>query len=170
MSFITIPSGWLTVGQAVKQRLFTRIKDNLDDLDSRITVLSSSSRYIPIINEDIKIQSNASGLLTGIIFIEIIQSCSITEASIQLFAKGMATSGTLSIDIKKNTTTNPTGFTSIFTTAPSLNLATGYDYQRQLGVINTSVSTLSAGDILRVDITNLPAGLESFRITAFGVL
>jgi len=50
-----------------------------------------------------------------------------------------------------------------------MTIATGH-YSRSTGTINTSYQALSVGDILRVDVTGLPSGLQNFRVTLVGEL
>jgi len=42
MAFISIPDSWIQVGKALVQRLFQRIKDNLDSLNSGVGVLTGT--------------------------------------------------------------------------------------------------------------------------------
>lgn len=169
MSFVTINSASIEVGDALKAELFTQIKDNFDDHETRIQSLAAGTAKVSLINEDIYVGSTASALLTGVYYVEVLQACTVVEGSIQFFTVSPATSGTLSVDIKKNTSTNPSGFTSLFSSVPSMTIATG-NYSRSTGTINTSYQSLSVGDILRVDVTGLPSGLQNFRVTLVGEL
>lgn len=168
MAFTTIDPNTIEVGDAVRKDLFDLIKANFDDHETRITALGTGAGRVSLINTDIRIGSNDDGFLTGALHIEVVQACSITEGAIQLFLKSPVTSGTFTVDIKKNTTTNPSGFNSVFTAAPTLNLATAVDYQRATGTVNPATQSLAVGDILKVDITSLPAGLQSFRVVLIG--
>lgn len=170
MSFVTINSASIEVGDALKAELFTQIKDNFDDHETRIQSLAAGTAKVSLINEDIYVGSTASALLTGVYYYEVLQACTVVEGSIQLFTKSPATSGSLVVDIKKNTTTDPSGFTSLFSSAPTIDVASVSDYGRRTGTINTSYQSLSVGDILRVDVTGLPSGLQKFRVTLIGEL
>jgi hypothetical protein len=86
---------------------------------------------------------------------------------LQLFAKSPATAGSLTIDIKKNTTTNPTGFVSLLSISPTISMASA-DYTRVIGTINPASQSLSVGDILKLDIISLPVGLQKFRVVLKG--
>lgn len=158
MAFISVPA--VSVGDSLKKELFDLYKSNFDDHESRLLALASGSGKLSIINSDIHIGS--TGQLTGIYHYEVIQACTVTECAFQLFTK--VSSGTLTVDIKKNTTTNPAGFNSIMTSAPSISMASASNYQRVAGTINTGLSSLSVGDIIRIDVTSLPQGLQDFRI------
>lgn len=166
MAYVTIPSTSIEVGDALKKELFDLIKDNLDDHETRIQTLSGGSGKISVFNDDILIGGNA--LLTGVVYYEAIQPFNVIEVSIQIFEKPPATTGSLTVDVKKNTDTNDANFTTILTTQPTINIATDPDYTRDTGVINTGAQTLNTGDILRVDITALPTGLQRFRVVVIG--
>jgi len=168
MAFVTINSTNIEVGKPLKKELFDLIKDNFDDHEARILTLGSGSGKISLINTDIRIGSTDDQFLTGAFHYEVIQDCIITEGAIQLFERSPATTGNLIVDVKKNTTTNPSGFNSVFTSAPTINVATAADYDRATGTINPSVQALTVGDIIRVDITGLPAGLQRFRVVLIG--
>lgn len=168
MAYTTIDPTTIEVGDAITADLFTLIKANLDDLDTRVTTLGTGSGTISLINTDIRIGSTDDQFLTGALHYEVVQACVVTEGAIQLFEKSPATTGSLTVDIKKNTTTNPSGFNSLFTSAPTINVATGADYDRATGTVNPSTQSLAVGDILKVDITSLPAGLQRFRVVLIG--
>lgn len=168
MAFVPIDLNTIKVGDPIKKELLDLLKNNFDDHESRLQTLAGGSGKISLINQDFFINANASGFLTGTFFVEVIQQCIITEGSIQLFAKSPATTGSLTIDIKKNTTTNPSGFNTIFSTQPTLNLAVAADYSKNAGIINPAAQALAVGNILRVDITGLPSALKKFRVNLIG--
>lgn len=164
MAFTPISSSAIQPGDPITSDLFTKIKSNFDDHESRINTLSVGSAAIDLINEDFHIGEGITSSITGALFIESLNACNIVEIAIQLFNKDNASSGSLTVDVKKNTSTNPSGFTSVLSVLPTLNLATATNYQRQTGTINSSNQSLANGNILRIDITSIPAGLRSFRV------
>lgn len=166
MAYVPIDPNTIKVGDPIKKELLDLLKANFDDHEARLQILSGGSGKISIFNEDIIL--GVGGELTAVLFYEVIQSCVVVEGAIQLFEKAPATTGNLTVDVKKNTTTNPTGFNSIFTTPPTLNIATAADYQRAVGTINPAAQVLNVGDILRIDITSLPVGLRAFRTVLLG--
>ena len=168
MAYVTINSNTIEVGDALKSDLFTTIKNDLDDHEARLIALGSGAGKVSLINTDINVGSTGAGFLTGALYVEVIQDCLVTEGAIQLFVKSPATTGSLTVDVKKNTSTNPSGFNSLFTSAPTLSMSTATDYQRTTGAINPATQSLVVGDILKVDITSLPAGLQKFRIVLVG--
>lgn len=168
MAYSPIDLSTIKVGDPIKKELLDKIRNNFQDHEERIQIIAGGSGKISLINEDAYVLSNASGQLTGCFFVEVIQACIITEGSIQLFAKGSATSGSLTVDVKKNTTTNPSGFNTIFSTPPTLNMAVAADYSKNAGIVNPAAQALAVGDILRVDILGLPSALKRFRINLIG--
>jgi hypothetical protein len=168
MAYTTINSLTIAVGQPIKAETFALIKSNEDDLDSRISALAASSSSIEIVNEEIFVGNLTFASTINLIFREAISAYNVTEVAIQLFAKSPATTGSLTVDVKKGTSTNPASFATIMTTPPTLNIATAVNYQRAVGVINSSSQNFALGNILRVDLTALPANLNSFRIVIKG--
>lgn len=107
--------------------------------------------------------------LTGVAYFRAHANMTISVSVMQIFEKGGITTGNLEIDLKKNTTPNNTGMTSIYTTKPILsfaNVAT-VDYSSNNGTLNPSLITLNAGDWLRLDITQIPAGLSKFYVEVY---
>lgn len=163
MAFTSINSSNIQVGDPVTKDLWDLIKSNFDDHESRLTSLSGGSGVVTFFNDDIIINNPNDK-----IYVEVFQDCIITEAAIQLFTKAPATTGSITIDIKKNTSTNPTGFTSIFSTLPTINIATATDYQRSIGTINPAAQSVTTGIILRFEITSMPVGLQKIRFVLKG--
>jgi hypothetical protein len=93
----------------------------------------------------------------------------LVEATVQIFNKNGISSGTLAIDIKRNSTPDNTGMVSVFSVQPSLNYAAVFDYAKGAGTFNTN-QTVVKGQILRLDITSLPVGVGYFRFTLIGEL
>jgi hypothetical protein len=168
MAFTPMNRANFAVGKPTKKDIFDIFADNLDDHEARLIALASGSGKISLINESFEIGSNDDQYLIGAKYYRVIQDCIVTEGSFDLFLKAPATSGTLTIDVKKNTSTNPSGFTSLFTSPPSINISSATDYQRVNGTINPSTQALLVGDIIKVDITSLPSGLQGFHFTLIG--
>lgn len=166
MAFEVIDPGEYTVGKALRADLFRKIKVDLDDLDARVTSLSSGTGFLEIFNHEFYVGTNPN--TTGVLFWESPINLTLTECAIQIFERGTVTSGSLTVDIKKNTTPNPTGMVSVFTSLPTINMASVSDYHRATGTFNSSVQSLTAGEILRMDITSLPTNLSLFRIMLKG--
>lgn len=166
MAFNNLTNTEIEVGEPVKKELFSKIQESLADLDTRATALEGGSGAIDIFNSDVLIGNNP--ITTGVAFWEAPFDLTLTECAIQIFARGVVTSGTLTIDIKKNSTPNPTGMTSVFTSAPTIDMASVGDYARATGTFNPSNQSILQGEILRLDLTSLPTNLTAFRIVLKG--
>ena len=166
MAYVPIDPDTIKVGDPITKELWDRIKNNFDDIDTRLNTAISGSGKIALMNEDILVGSN--GITTTTLTYEVIQDCIITEGAIQLFSKNGVSSGSLTIDVKKNSSTNPAGFNSVFSVQPTLNMASATDYQRSAGVIDPAAQSLAIGTILKLDIISLPVGIPRFRVNLIG--
>jgi len=143
------------VGDAIKKEDFDIVRTDLDDHESRINSVEANLGQIEILNLDFRISSSGSAL-TGAIHFPCPRTMTLTECFVQIYEKGSLT-GTLEIDVKKNTTQNNTGMTSVFSTKPSISFASTSDYAKSTNaVFNVSQSTVTKDDIIRLDITSLP--------------
>jgi microcystin-dependent protein len=110
--------------------------------------------------------TGASTTANGILYYRVPKTMKITKASITLFTKGSA-SGTLTIDVKYNSSPNPTGMTTILTTPLTMNVSAASDYAEQSGSPNSAIQ-LTAGQWLRLDITSIPTSMGDFYISVYG--
>jgi hypothetical protein len=164
--FTTIPSSLINVGKAVKKEIFTLIKGNLDDHETRLNNLEVSSGRQVIFNG--LISPAAIGIFEGVAYYTVTAPLTITEATIQIFEKDGLT-GNLEIDIQGSTSTDPSGFSSIFSTKPKIEYPAVSDFNKSSnGVI--SGGSFDIGDVIRFDITEMPSGglIDKFIINVFG--
>lgn len=169
MAFTTIPSALINVGKAIKKEIFTYVKDNFDDHESRLnTIEAGGSTSIEIFNDLVSVASTDT--YTGIDYFVCYAPTTLDTVEIRIFAKGGITSGILEIDILKSTSDlDDSNFSSILTTKASIDFSTASDYDVSVNaVIDGDTSALTQGDILRLDITSIPAGLESFVVNVSG--
>lgn len=171
MAFTTLPDSLIQVGKAITRTLFkTYVKDNLDDLDTRMTSIEGSAGKI-IIFDDLVI--NAAGLgatITGLDIYRAASAYDLTDAKVYIFTKGSLT-GTLEIDIQKSSSADFTSSVSVFTTRPSITYASASDYdESNNAVFDLTNKVIAAGDYLRLDVTSLPTGgtLGKFGIYIVG--
>ena len=115
------------------------------------------SGAIEVFNNTITIGSRAS-TITGVNYFKAPIGLTLGEIKLQIFTKNGSLTGSLTIDIKKNTSPDNTGMTSIFSAAPTINFATATDYTEVTGTKSTS--SVSAGDWLRLDITSIPTNFK----------
>jgi hypothetical protein len=167
MAYTAISNPEIVVGKALKQELFQKIADNFTDHETRLALAIAGGRNIEIFNLDFRIGSYAS-TINGVLYHEALQNFTLIECAIQIFDLGGISSGILSVDVKKNTTPNNTGMTTVFTVHPSINYTTAVAYQRDTGTFDLASQSVLKGEILRLDVTSLPVGLGSFRIIMIG--
>ncbi len=166
MTYTAFTSTEIEVSKAIRQELFQKVKDNFEDHEARLVLISQNATKIEVFNADVRMGSYASSV-TGILYHEALQDMNLIECAIQIFDLNGISSGILSIDVKKNSTPDNTGMVSVFTTAPSINFATALNYQRDTATFNTN-QAIFKGEILRLDITSLPVGLGKFRLLMIG--
>jgi len=170
MPFVTIDPLSIEVGDPIKAELFQNIKNGLDDHESRINSLETTAKRIELIEFQVS-NATAASSFTGMYYLPIKDTLTITNAFITIFEKGSLT-GNLEIDIKRSTTDldNPS-FTSIFTTKPKIVFSTASDYDLSTNqVFNPGIIALAPGDYLRLDVTELPTNgvIGKFLITCYG--
>lgn len=167
MAFTTIPSGSIDVGDAIKKELWDLVKDNFDDHESRIGSVEVQAAKILVFDSYIILGSIAT-TYTGMMYFRATQPFTLTGCVLKIFEIGSLT-GTLQVDVKKNTSFDNTGMVSVFTTKPSVNFASNYQEATNQVFDNTKIS-IATGDILRFDITSLPTGgvLGKFYFVLYG--
>ena len=160
MSFTSIPTGWLDTGDPVKKELMDRIKDDLDDLDTRTsTVEAATTSETPIIFQVVGPYWNEGSSITNAASV-IRVPYDITLKNARLFLEDDGSSGTLTVDVKYSTDSGST-WTTIFSSAPSIAQGGG-DYGTDTGTL--SVTDIDAGDLLKLDITSVMSGNEAFSV------
>jgi len=168
MAFTTIPSALINVGKAIKKEIFSYVKDNFDDHETRINSLEGGANRVEVFNNTVLLGS-ISSTYTGIVFYEAQTAFTLTGAKVSIFETGSISSGTLEIDFKKNSSPDDTGMASIFTTKPSIDFTTASDYEESSNqVLDGTKTSISIGDFIRFDITSLPVGLGKLRIVLYG--
>lgn len=120
-----------------------------------VNSISASGGSTELFNHSVSLNGSATSL-TGLNYFCAPSAGSISQVKLQIWTKNGVASGTLSIDLKKNTTPASVGMVSMFTTQPSINFATAVDYAQDTGVLATT--TFNAGDFIRLDVTSIPVG------------
>jgi hypothetical protein len=169
VAFQVINSNEIEVGDPIKAELFSKIKNSLDDLNSRTTAVEVGSASIDVFDFTV-LNASASSTFTGMAYYRAKQNFTLTGCEIQIFEKGSLT-GTLEVDVKKNSTPDDTGMSSVFTTKPSLVWASISDYAVSTNqVFDATKIAITSGTILRFDITSMPGSgvLGKFRIQLYG--
>ena len=169
MAFISVSDTLIQVGKACKREIFTRLKDNQDTLDQRVTTLEGGANKVQIFNGNV-LNATASSTLTGLAFWTAPATFTLLDVKIGIYQKGSLT-GTLEIDLKKSPDRDPANFVSVMSTKSSINLATASNYDDSTnGVIDVTKQEISQGDWLRLDVTSLPSNgvISVFSIEVFG--
>lgn len=170
MAYEEILASEIEVGKAVKKELWRKTRNSLIDHEQRIAALSLGAAPVEVFNLDIA-NASSSASLTGVVNYKAITNFTVNLVEVQIFEKGGITSGFLTIDVKKNTSLDDLGMTSILTTLPSINFSLFPDYSSSAGILNPALQTVVAGEFLRLDITSLPiTPLGRFRVVVYGVI
>lgn len=167
MAFTTLPDSIIQVGKALTRNLFkTYIKDNIDDLDSRLTTVEGATNKIVVFDDPV-INASSASTLTGLSVYKAQADFNLTDCKIGIFTKG-SLSGTLEVDIKKSSTLDFSAASSVFTTRPSLLWSAISDYAESSNVVfdNTN-KQISEGDWLRFDVTSMPSSGTLGKFTIF---
>jgi hypothetical protein len=163
MAYDPLTSGEIAPGEPVKGTTATKIKDNFEDHEDRISDLENGSnvQYPPIIftvtgpyhlipsaslNGLVKTTSNFAFNITGI----------------RLLIDEAGTSGTTEIDIKKST--GGGAYASVLSTRPSVSYTAGDDAVSSNAILNLSEVDVISGDILRLDLVSSQDGAKTFRV------
>ena len=123
---------------------------------------------VDIFNTTVTIGTSAS-TATGLLHYQATHNMTLTTIKAQLFEKNGVSSGTLEVDVKKNSTPDDVGMTSICSIKPSFDFSSVSDYAVSSGTILTT--SISSGQYLRLDLTNIPTGFVGHvQIILIGVI
>jgi hypothetical protein len=177
MAFITIPDSWLTVGEAIKKRLFIRVKDNLDDHETRLNAVEQGVNKVTIFNFEVMgfISNYTAAELTGISTYRAPQDLIITEVKIAILNSSStpttsSSAGSLSIDLQKSTNGGAT-WASVLVSQPTI--GDGHylaGEESNLVSFNTGGEILLQDELLRVSVTSKKDSQGSFQILCYGDL
>ena len=170
MAFVTLDPTLLDVGDPTKKEIFDSLKSNQDDLDTRLTTQEQGVGKIVVFN-DLVVNASSASTLTGLDFFRANAAFTLIDAKVSIFTVGSLT-GTLQFNILKNSSLDPAGMTTVFTTRPSIDLGTATDFDESSNAIfDVGQIGVADGDYLRLDITSLPTPvIGSFYLTVFGEL
>lgn len=159
MAFSAYTALEITAGKPVKQELWQKASDNFDDHEDRLVSLEATALTLPNIPFIILGAHYLYGALTGIAYVRV--SYSLTLTSAKLYVPDIGTSGTLTVDVQKSSAGGG-AFATIFSTKPSVAVAAGAHGVSTNGVLSTTA--LVAGDILRLDTTVVQTGCDEFHL------
>ena len=164
MAFTTITTGEIASGEPLKNSTMTKVKDNLDDLDARVTNLDLTIAQPPIILA-------VNGTYTNYVVNGILKTTlnfNLTVTGVFLLVDTAGSSGTTQIDLKFSRA--GAAYVSMLSTLPAITYQGGNDSISSTGaystaaVVNPTYETLQAGDILRLDITSVQTAGRNFMV------
>lgn len=158
----------INVGDPVTATDYNILVNDVIDHESRIAAVEAFAQRV-VFFDDVVWNATAASTLTGIAFVRVPVNCLLTEAKVAIYEKGVLT-GTLEIDVHKQASLDMTGSVSVFTTRPSLAMASASNYDESTNAVFGAAATLTAGQYLRLDITSLPTNgvMGRFYVTISG--
>lgn len=155
------------VGDPIKAELLRRISTNITDLDERINSVETTGGSVFILN-DVACLAGLDSTDPFIFYYKVTQDFSITDFRVQIFNKGSVSSGSLAFDLQKSTDTNNANFNTVLTSDLSFNFATDASYAEKVASINSSVSDIVAGSVLRIEVKSTPANFGGKVLIVIG--
>lgn len=155
MPFDSIDPAEIEVGKPIKKSLLQKIKDSLDDHETRITQNNTSlSGSAPIV---MALQGEYATTYDGdraqILSTRVASDITITKISLVCISAGV--SGTTEIDILTNTKAPP-AFTSVFTSNPSIGFGSG-NGAVAVGALDSGNTNVDAGDVIALTLVSAQA-------------
>ena len=163
MAFDPITDEEIEVGKPLKKSLFTKIQQNLAEHEQRIGDNSAGvAGTLPLImrvNGDYALMTPAQKANT----LKTTFGADVTITNIFLYIDEAGSAGTTEIDVLSNTTSGPS-YTTLFSTKPSVAFGIGDDAISSNGVLDGANLSVSAGDILKLTITDSQTGANGFMV------
>lgn len=158
MAFASITTAEVQPGEPTKSELFTKVKDNDDDLNDRLTVVEAfSAQRLPI---EFAIRGQALVVDQADIFRF---NFNVTVLSARIFLVESGTSGTLEVDIEKSTDGGGS-FSSIFATKPSVSFGDGDYFLSTNQVFLSSPTIFDTGDFMRLNLDSVITDSRFFKV------
>ncbi len=158
--FITIDSAEIATGKPVKTEVATKIKDNFDDHEERISDLEGGSAiiYPPLVMRvsgfyDFEVHTNV---------LKTVCNFNLTITGVRIYVDTCGISGATEIDIKVSSAGGP--YTSIFTSLPSVPYTDGDDGVSVNAVLDPDEVDLNSGDLIRLDLTEAQEDGKTFMV------
>lgn len=158
MAFEEINSNQIETGDPITAELWSKTKNSFDDHETRLADLEAAQSAREPLGFYVKGNYSSFGAVTGAAYRRLFANITLTSG--RIFIVDAGASGTLDIDIQYKRAS--AAFASIFSTRPSVAYSSGDYYISTNGVL--SVTSLQAGDILRLDIVTSQTGNEEFHV------
>lgn len=158
MAYTTITENEIATGEPVSSITQSKIKENFDNLDSRVSTLEGGGQtvYPPMIlrvNGSYGESGDLAIPATGIL--KTTMNFNLTVTGVRLIIDQAGTSGATEVDLEFKRGAG--SWTSIFTTKPNVGYAFGNDALSTNAILDASKVNLQAGDLLRLNITSVQA-------------
>lgn len=167
MSYSPIDPLTIKVGDPITKDLLDKINANFESHETRLNASETTGGSVFIFNGDISF-ANFNAADPNVFYYKAATDFSISEVRGQIFNKGSITSGSLTLDVQKSTDTNDSGFNTILTSQLTFNFASDANYSEHIASINAGVSAFTAGMVLRVKVTAVPAGFSGKILLSIG--
>lgn len=155
MPFSTITSAQIAAGEANKQELWQKVKDNEDNHETRILSLEGGiTTTFMDWTWDVWGDYSSYGIKSQVMLTRV--PLNITVSAARLFIHTAGSAGSTEIDFLFKRGAG--AWTSIFTTKPSVAFGVGSNAVSSNSVLNLSNVALQSGDLLRMDITAVQTG------------
>jgi hypothetical protein len=161
MAFSSINTNEIATGEPVSNTTQTKIKDNFDNLDTRVTSLEGGGNtiYPPIIlsvNGAYHSMNGAKGVL------KTTCNFNLTVTGVRLLIDKAGSAGTTEINVEYKRGAG--SWTSILTTNPSVAYTEGDDSISSNTVLDSGEVELEAGDLIRVNIVSAQSYAKTFQV------
>lgn len=151
----TITSAEIQSGKPITNDLLTKVKDNFENVDERVTALETGGGQVfPPMILTVRGDYGSIGSLTipATNLIKTTINFNLVITNVFLIIDEAGTDGTTEVDLKYKRGAG--AYTSVFDTLPSVAYTAGDDAISSNAVLDASDSILVAGDLLRLDITS----------------
>ncbi len=148
----------IQVGRPTRKELFRKIKDSLDNLLGRVLAMEAGAVTREPIGWDLVGSFNAADVRDGFVYLPPLDRAR-TLTSFKIFVRKAGSSGVLTVDVEYKR--GGGGWTSILTAPASADFSGG-DLYTTAGTL--AVTSLLAGDILRLNLDSLQANMEDFSV------
>ena len=168
MAFSSLSDALYAVGKPIVRAIFNTLKNNQDDLDTRLSTVEGSTNKIVFYSGSIYTAGNYASV-TGLIFHRVQSAIDITDVKVIAGDFTGISSGTLEIDVQKASSRDFSSSVSVLTTKPSLDLSTASNFDESSNmVLSVGNKVLSEGDWIRIDVTSLPTGVSYLGVYLIG--
>lgn len=157
MAYIPLDNNDLEVGKPTKKSLFTRIKDNQTDFNTRIGALETGASKVELFNSEIANlgQYVNGGDLTRIMLFRASRDLTITNVQVYVLSSStgsLPTGGTLEFDIRVGNTIS--SMNTVFNIKPTITGLTEGSTNSAVNFI-TDGELIDQGQFIALDITSL---------------